>query len=298
MENSDDETTSHTQSSGSIQNGKSFRKIVCANWDDFIRKIREERTSHEGIIYRGHANMDWTLSTAYDRVLNQMESRPWAKGTSLTEPLMEPLETEIMGEFVNLFQDAALGLPELKDTKNRLEIAIHGRHHNLITPLLDWTFSPYIAAHFAYQDALAHANEGISLPDTYLRVPHNDIVIWGLKDPGAIEKNYEKEFQFVRQRRDTFYRQKAQRGVFTYLKNPEYRDLMAFLQDQSEEANLHCYTLPGRDCMQALYDLETMNISSATLFPDMEGAAAQANRQAYQTIFQRALNRAAKSKNR
>jgi hypothetical protein len=40
---------------------------------------------------------------------------------------------------------------------------------------------------------------------------------------------------------------------------------------------LHRLVIPGGEAGKALHDLENMNITFATLFPDLRGAALQAN---------------------
>jgi len=40
---------------------------------------------------------------------------------------------------------------------------------------------------------------------------------------------------------------------------------------------LAVFLIPGRETAKALFDLEAMNITFATLFPDLRGAAIQAN---------------------
>ena len=72
-------------------------------------------------------------------------------------------------------------------------------------------------------------------------------------------------------------RQKAQRGLFTRIQTAKHLDLASLLSDIERGHLLTCYGVRAGDAVRALWDLERMNITYATLFPDLEGAARQAN---------------------
>jgi len=73
------------------------------------------------------------------------------------------------------------------------------------------------------------------------------------------------------------YWQKAQRGHFTRLQHSDYLDLASYLEAKGYLGNLTKYELPAQEAGAVLDTLESMNISYATLFPDLHGAARQAN---------------------
>src|SRR6185436_18833325 len=73
-------------------------------------------------------------------------------------------------------------------------------------------------------------------------------------------------------------RQQAQRGVFTKLYHNSYFDIEEYFGSiRFEEPPLIKYLIPGRETAKAITELRMMNITFATLFPDLEGAALQAN---------------------
>jgi len=71
--------------------------------------------------------------------------------------------------------------------------------------------------------------------------------------------------------------QRAQRGLFTKLLSAQYAELQGYLESRCLAHFLEAYDIPKHDLSEALHDLYLMNISPATLFPDLNGAARQAN---------------------
>ena len=153
-----------------------------------------------------------------------------------------------------------------------------GRHHGLITRLLDWTHSPYIAAFFAFDDLATSSLPGFAegLPDRIPRLESGDVAVWALAPLHCVFKH--GEFEYIDTRRDQFYRQRAQMGVFTRLRHDVHLDLASYLEGRSEGHYLECIRIPRREMGKALHDLRLMNIRYATLFPDLDGAAREANR--------------------
>jgi hypothetical protein len=95
------------------------------------------------------------------------------------------------------------------------------------------------------------------------------------------------ELNLIHSRGDGSHRQRAQRGFFTRLVSlnydpmahvdPIFRDLEAYLISKGHENRLTQIRISGRAILPALYDLYQMNVTPATIFPDLQGAAQNAN---------------------
>ena len=126
------------------------------------------------------------------------------------------------------------------------------RHHGLPSAILDWTMSPYIAAFFAFQGAIAaHAKA---------------IAVWALnlgKLPAA------PDIEPIRDRELLWFNPRAlsQQGVFLRV-----RSQVAQTEDLLDDA-LTKITLPTSEYTIALRDLEGMNITARNLFRDLDGAS-------------------------
>ncbi|MBI4388275.1 MAG: FRG domain-containing protein [Candidatus Omnitrophica bacterium] len=263
---------------GNIDSDSRVRVIKCKNWEEFILHARNTEAGRKigDRFYRGHANVTWKLSSLFERQL-----LTW-KGN---DPQRD-IKTIFGGgayvfsrdNYLKRFQEASIGVPSLQ-TENLTENDwwMLGRHHGLITPLLDWTLSPYIAAFFAFVEYLNPRWEGFKsgLPTSLQKWDGDCVCIWVLVAPDRLKSS--NEFEIVTSRKDNFYRQRAQRGVFTRLTHDIYVDLQAYLEGRDLNGYLERIDIPGMECGKALNDLDLMNINFSTLFPDLDGASLQAN---------------------
>jgi hypothetical protein len=102
------------------------------------------------------------------------------------------------------------------------------------------------------------------------------VVVWALRS-GEV-REVARELDVLNPRVDIGQRQRAQRGLFTRLNHGKYLDLESYLSSFTLTGPpLRKYLIPGWEVARAITELRMMNITFATLFPDLEGAALQAN---------------------
>ncbi len=97
----------------------------------------------------------------------------------------------------------------------------------------------------------------------------------------------EGEFEIVASRAFSNPRQRAQRGVFTRLTHRSHFDVANYLAERDCADRLVRWEIPASELDVALNDLRLANITPSTLFPDLGGAASEAN-SAYEQLFESA----------
>src|SRR5687767_11372845 len=114
-------------------------EVVVRSLGDLIDKVtptepdpRTGRRRDSGV-YRGDRDATWPLLTSLDKL----------GGASCPHSKAE-LEEHILRNFIRYSRPYFTHPPE-----NDWEVLVAAQHHGLPTRLLDWTYSPLVAAHFA-----------------------------------------------------------------------------------------------------------------------------------------------------
>lgn len=118
---------------------QNFEIKICDSWESFRLWAAGLQRHSTPPIFRGHGSSKWRLETSSFRAgqtrLDRFYSETLLNFKSHAEALL----------------DREFDLNKGSDYSTLLGLA---QHHGLPTPLLDFTDSPYIAAYFAFSDAL------------------------------------------------------------------------------------------------------------------------------------------------
>lgn len=248
----------------------------CQSWEDFITFIRRE--SFGAQLFRGHRDVRWRLSSAFERTLVGIKKYDPEQITFSREIIHTARE-----EYWERFYQLALGLPGLPNAMSPNDWWILGRHYGLVTPLLDWSGSPYVAAFFAFVDHLESRypsfKDGLGgIGSIDVKNDGESVAIWALSTERLIRKKEELQIIYPETEFSVHsQRIRAQKSVFTKMEHSRYIDIESYLRSEGLFDCLRRYEIPRAEAIKALRDMELMNISFATLFPDLHGAAKQAN---------------------
>jgi hypothetical protein len=108
-----------------------------------------------------------------------------------------------------------------------------------------------------------------------ISVSPEPVAVWELQYDDTITKP--GEFEILTSRRADARRQKAQAGLFSYLMDVSAVALDDYMANRGHGRRLKRYEIPGGSVLQGLASLRQMNIMYGTLFPDLDGAAVEAN---------------------
>lgn len=171
-------------------------------------------------------------------------------------------------------------VPEEKDDFQWLALM---QHHGAPTRLLDFTWSPFVAAFFALERATKDAVIwAVFLPSIWkrsYRLGGREVPGWelGLRNPGAYRRYYlnnEGPFVSVGEPMIMNKRLTVQSGTFLVpgvLDPPVDQILAEYPNPEKTVAKFILKTQSLRsEAMLALY---SMNVTNATLFPDLDGLA-------------------------
>jgi hypothetical protein len=239
---------------GMIRASEGVTELQHESWDDFVAYVNEHLTDFQTYIWRGHACDDWLLEPSLDRELKDVKESE--QETSLH-----------LAEFVYASRGRVHTNLYKSNTENDLWGA--GRHEGLLTPLLDWTRSPFIVAYFAFYD------------DDHIDQTDNR-VIWGFHEPLAKKKSglstVAAKIEFIELLEDN-RRLTSQASLFT--KAPTGVDIESWVRKvfkgEDTGGTLLKMMVPNAEREYALKTLNRWNINHLTLFPDLFGAAMYCN---------------------
>jgi hypothetical protein len=218
------------------------------------------------LIFRGHRRYDWPLTPS----LGRLDPR-----NIITADLAEAQ--------LRLFRRAVRGRVSdrsLVEEAEEHELWSVGQHHGLMTPLLDWTYSPYVALFFAFERE-DRAGE--------LDNPYRALYVLNKTHVEAEDKC--PDVSVLEPRKDDHGRLVNQAGLFTYSSygNTLENFLIDSLRDEvlgkvsgdeeaEELAKYICKIyIPNEEREECLRQLRMMNVHHASLFPDLLGAAQYCN---------------------
>jgi hypothetical protein len=232
----------------------------------------------DSVVYRGSADLEWSLLTSLDR-LGGIDP-PHTKAA---------LEEHILRNFLR-YSRPYLDRP----IHSHWEALVIAQHHGLPTRLLDWTYSPLVAAHFATLEESPAPNrvvwkldwkqlhERFSLRRVAFQVDDLDAVLQARKIHSiwqffAESEGLEESFACMMEPPSLDLRIVAQAATFTVCSSKE-KSLDLFLTECGLASALTKFVIPG-DCVDHVRDqLDLCAVDERRLFPDLGGVTRQMRR--------------------
>jgi hypothetical protein len=256
-------------------------EISVASLGDLIDKVtptepdpRTGRRRDSGV-YRGDGDAGWPLLTSLDKLggVNPPHSKAG-------------LEEHILRNFIRYSR------PYLPQPASDWEVLVAAQHHGLPTRLLDWTYSPLVAAHFATLNSERRSDRVIwrldwqavhrkfKLPELALLIqdlegmldgdrPLTPWVLFSAKNP--------KPFACMLEPPSLNPRIVAQSATFT-LCSDKTQSFDCFLEQNGLGSALTKFIIPAGETARFRDQLDLVDVDERRLFPDLDGVAAEMRR--------------------
>lgn len=227
-------------------------------WDESILRFRDNR------VFRGVADKRWELMPSLNRVCSHNTA----------------LEKQILRSF------RKYGYAELQGNHSFWQIVAMGQQFGLPTRLLDWTYSPLVAAHFATEDTDSYDTDGAIiccdmakvnrlLPEKLSRLLYNEKCnVFSLEmldstaaDFETLAALHDQPFSFFFEPASTVNRIANQYALFSLTSDPQVLINTIPGIDSAFERII----IPGSVKLEIRDKLDYLNISERMIYPGLDG---------------------------
>lgn len=262
-----------------------FSTDPCKDFDEFVLKAKGLQQKEGLWIFRGERKGKWCLKTSFERACEKFIV-PAEKRVRV--------EQNMVREFQRRLHHYTANVPRKESNDEWMALM---QHYGAPTRLLDFTYSPYVAAYFAFEAADSNCTVGVWAVNTDSCVKQLELKY---EDFHKQYKLYEEErqsehFNSIFMPRPVEKIRKMvlpinpfrlnerlayQRGVFLCPGDVRIRfmdNLQDFMGKEKLEEKVIKFTIPTGEKGQfrdyALRSLDLMNINRITLFPGLDGFA-------------------------
>lgn len=249
------------------------------NWAD-VKKFASNLT---GWSFRGQRTANWDLMSSLERAI---QLQGWPRN------LITLFENMIIRSFQRRAYQYASDTPPQNELLEWLALL---QHYGGSTRLVDFTYSFYVAAFFALEEADSDSAiwclnnqrflrenprimQSLLLPGEPLRRP------LGLDPPDVTKivneiikpfpyRGFKGEFSFLCEPQQMNERSGVQQGLFLFICDPTKSSQASMLSSLKKDEYVLKLILRPSVRRQALLEFKKMNISRASLFPGLEGFA-------------------------
>jgi hypothetical protein len=251
------------------------------NWDAFtaeLQKLRDELTRNASgkppeLLFRGHSNSDWPLTTTLERAHCEGMSfdEYYRLAVTRVRPTVEALTgaTWEVPDYDLKLEEAFRGDRELFSSLNFPSIGfyrymVYLRHHGFPSPLLDWTSSMHVAAFFAFRAADAAEKRSIYV---YCERPH------GSKGGAVGEPAMRPVGKYVRTHARHFRQQSDYTICATFDENYvgwRFHPHDKVFWNRGKQDYVWKFDLPSTERIAILKSLDQYNLNAFSLFDSQE----------------------------
>jgi hypothetical protein len=227
----------------------------CATWSDFKNWADQRKAEKNGQWFRGHGDATFPLRTTLHRLGRYR------------------LERYVSDELIRFNSQAEAVLNRrlhLNDKDEYSTVMGLARHHGMPTPLLDWTASPYIAAFFAFSDAIENRSSRASASKVRIFALSSEFVM-RLSAPTIVLPFTQPYINALTIGPLHNPRLSAQQGGFLVTNVGNIESHIKEMERHAGVNYIFAADVPASLAPQVLKDLAFMGLTASTMFPGLDG---------------------------
>lgn len=228
--------------------------VSVANWQQFREYVRQFKPYE--FIFRGQQDSRWRLRTGFHRTGRTNLARYYRQ------------------DILTLWRHFSAIIPHHFDLSNPQQYAAFvslAQHHGFPTPLLDWTYSPFVAAYFAYK-GLRNSQARLEPIDRTVRIFMFNKIEWTKTFPQFAKlAPLPPHFTIIEPLAIANPRMIPQQALVSLTNIDDIESYIRWVEGMSGKTFLHVIDLPVRERPQIVSELSLMGVAAGALLPGLDG---------------------------
>lgn len=226
-------------------------RIKYQSWQDYKRWVFEHTINNHSFLFRGQENSEWKLKTSLHRINPSINMNIYIHN--------------IIPEIHNQLLSKGFEIHNLSEIYSFNSFLAKLQHHGFPTPMLDWSYNPYIAAYFAIQ------NTNPKVTSDYFSIYIFDYLSWIKLYFQPIDllgqESFISTFKPYYQNNPRLI---VQNSIMTITNVNDIESYLSYAENSKNSTYLYKINISKSEIATINNDLNNMGIVKDRLFPDLD----------------------------